>query len=124
MMEYVYSGIGGVFGAIARYGLSKWVGRHWNRAFPLATFCINIIGSFILGILFVVFSKNGFAVTCLQDLIVTGFLGAFTTFSTFAYEIVILIEDGDKDAGMKYFIMSIIAGLAAAFLGMTLGEHL
>ncbi len=123
-MEYLYVGIGGVFGAITRYGLSKWVGQRWKGDFPLATFCINITGSFILGLLIVVFSTAGPSVTYLKDLTTAGFLGAFTTYSTFTYEIVNLIENGEKGTAVKYFLASIIVGLTAAFLGMTLAECL
>ena len=123
-MEYFYIGIGGVFGAMSRYGLSKWVGERWKGDFPLATFCINITGSFILGLLFIVFAKAGANMATLKNLTTVGFLGAFTTYSTFTYEIVNLIEDGERSIAVKYFLASIIVGLIAAFLGMTLAEHL
>lgn len=123
-MEYLYVGIGGIFGAMTRYGLSKWVGQRWKGDFPLATFCINLTGSFILGLLFVVFSKAGSNVAFLKNLTTIGFLGAYTTYSTFTYEIVNLIEDGEKGTAVKYFLASVIVGLIAAFLGMTLAEYL
>lgn len=123
-MEYLYVGIGGIFGAMVRYGLSKWVGQRWKGDFPLATFCINITGSFILGLLFIVFSKAGSNMAALKNLTTVGFLGAFTTYSTFTHEIVNLIEDGEKSVAVKYFLASIIVGLIAAFLGMTLAEYL
>jgi CrcB protein len=123
-VEYIYVGIGGIFGAMARYGLSKWVGQRWKGDFPLATFCINISGSFILGMLYVVFSKAGTSMGLLKNLTTTGFLGAYTTYSTFSYEIVNLVEDGEKGIAVKYFLASIIVGLIAAFLGMALAEYL
>ena len=123
-MEYLYIGIGGIFGAMTRYGLSKWVGRHWRGEFPAATFWINITGSFTLGLLLVIFSKAGPGAANLKSLAATGFLGAYTTFSTFTFEIVSLIEDGDSGIAVKYFLASLILGLAAAFLGLTFAEYL
>ncbi|MBU7007800.1 fluoride efflux transporter CrcB [Phosphitispora fastidiosa] len=122
-MEYLYIGIGGFFGAMTRYGLSKWVGRHWSGKFPVATFWINITGSFILGLLFVAFAKAGPGAADLKSLAAAGFLGAYTTFSTFAFEIVSLIEEGDRDIAVKYFLTSISLGLAAALLGLTLARY-
>jgi len=123
-MEYLYVGIGGILGAMTRYGLSKWVGQRWKGDFPLATFCINITGSFILGLLYVVLSKTGPDMVFLKNLTTTGFLGAYTTYSTFSYEIFNLVENGEKGTAVKYFLASIIVGLIAAFLGMTLAEYL
>ena len=123
-MEYLYVGIGGVFGAMARYGLSKWVGRRWKGGFPLATFCINITGSFILGLLIIVFSKAGSDLAFLKNLTTVGFLGAYTTYSTFTYEIVTLVEAGETGIAVKYLLASVSVGLIAAFLGMTLAEYL
>lgn len=123
-MEYLYIGIGGILGAMARYGLSKWIGQRWKGDFPLATFCINITGSFVLGLLFIIFSRAGSDAAYLKNLITTGFLGAYTTYSTFTYEIVNLIQDGEKSIAVKYFLASVIVGLIAAFLGMALAEHL
>jgi CrcB protein len=123
-VEYIYIGIGGIFGAVTRYGLSKWVGQRWKGDFPLATFCINITGSFILGMLYVVFAKAGPGPDFMKNITTTGFLGAFTTYSTFTYEIVKLIEDGEKGTAVKYFFGSVIVGLIAAYFGMALAKYL
>lgn len=122
-MDYLYVGIGGIFGAITRYGLSKWVGQRWRGDFPLATFCINITGSFILGMLIVAFSKAGSGAVGFKNFTTVGFLGAYTTYSTFTYEIVNLVENGERGTALKYLLASIIAGLMAAFLGMALAGH-
>ena len=123
-MEYVFVGIGGVFGALARYGLSKWVGQRWQGRFPLATFGINITGSFVLGFLYILFSKAIVDPTYVRDLAATGFLGAFTTYSTFSYEIINLVEDGERSAGVKYFLASVVIGLISAYASIVLAEHL
>ena len=121
-MEYLFIGFGGVFGAISRYGFSKWVAKRWQGEFPLATLGINISGSLLLGILFVLFAKSGTHLVLAQDFAMTGLLGAFTTFSTFSYEIIGLVENGEKSTAVVYFLASISLGLLAAYLGVSVGE--
>ncbi|MDA8212275.1 MAG: fluoride efflux transporter CrcB [Clostridia bacterium] len=123
-MEYVFVGLGGVFGALSRYGLSKWVGQRWRGDFPLATFLINITGSFVMGLLYVLFSRASAELVFLKHLTTTGFLGAYTTYSTFSYEIIGLIEDGEKSTAVKYFLTSIIVGLVSAYAGIVLAGQL
>ncbi len=123
-MEYIYVGIGGILGALSRYGLSKWVGQRWRGNFPLATFCINITGSFILGLLYVLFSRAGEGAFPLRNLTTTGFLGAYTTYSTFSFEIINLLEDGERASAALYFLASIVIGLLSAYAGISLAERL
>ena len=123
-MEYVIIGIGGILGALSRYAFSKWVGQRWRGDFPLATFFINITGSFIMGVLYVLFSRAGSEFVFLKNLATTGFLGAFTTYSTFSYEIISLIEDREKAIAVIYFSASLIVGLLSAYAGIILAEHL
>lgn len=122
-MEYVAVGLGGVLGALSRYGLSKWVGRRWPGSFPLATFWINITGSFILGFFYILFSKTGTNLTYLKNFTTTGFLGAYTTYSTFSYEIISLLAAGEKNIAVKYFLSSLVAGLVSAYAGIVLAEQ-
>ncbi len=117
-MEYVFVGLGGVLGALSRYGLSRWVGQRWRGAFPLATFIINITGSFVLGLLYVVFFRAGAGYASLKYLTTTGFLGAYTTYSTFSYEIVNLVQDGENLTAAAYFAASVAVGLLAAWAGI------
>lgn len=123
-MEYIAVGLGGVLGALSRYGLSKWVGQRWPGSFPLATFWINISGSFVLGFLFIWFAKAGTNLSLLKALTTTGFLGAYTTFSTFSYEIISLFIDGEKSMAVKYFLASLVIGLVAAYAGIALAVRL
>lgn len=122
-MEYIFVGVGGIFGAVTRYGISKWTGQKWSREFPLATFIINLTGSFFLGFLYIFFSTNT-NLLYIKDLTTIGFLGAYTTFSTFSFEIINLLEDKDKTVAITYFSLSIVLGLILAFFGMTLAEYL
>lgn len=122
-MEYLMVGAGGMLGAITRYGIGKFVGRRWSQSFPLATFCINITGSFILGLLYILFLGTvGTLGGVLKPIVITGFLGAYTTFSAFSLEIVSLLEDRQVTTAAAYFLVSLVGGLTAAFLGILLGQ--
>lgn len=123
-MEYVFVGLGGIFGALARYSISQWVGQKWKGDFPLATFGINVTGSFVLGLLYILFSKGGGNLEYIKNFAATGFLGAYTTYSTFSYEIIGLAKDGEKRTAAGYFAASLAVGLAAAYGGIILGEYL
>lgn len=120
-MEYLFIGFGGTLGAITRFSVSKIVSRYWQRQFPLATFVVNVVGSFTLGLCFVIF--NTFAgSTNLESFVSTGFLGALTTYSTFSFEIIALFEKKETRIGLFYLITSVIAGVIAALTGIWLGN--
>jgi CrcB protein len=109
-------GAGGFLGACARYLLGKYIGSKWNGDFPLGTFLINIIGSFLLGLL--VFSPSAASLYTIEISLGAGigFLGAFTTFSTLEYESLVLLEKGKKTTALLYVISSFVLGCAAAWL--------
>ena len=116
MNDVLLIGAGGFLGASARYLLGKYIGSKWNGDFPLSTFSINIIGSFLLGLL--VFRP---AVANLFTIEISlgagiGFLGAFTTFSTLEYETLVLLEKGKKTTALLYVISSFMLGFAAAWI--------
>jgi CrcB protein len=121
-MEYIIIGIGGILGAITRYGISRWVSRRWPGSFPKATFYINISGSFGLGFLYMMFSQAGVNLMLIKNFAATGFLGAYTTYSTFSYEIICLFYDGEIKTAVKYFLFSLVIGLISAYLGMLTGR--
>lgn len=122
-MEFLLVGLGGFMGTITRYGTSKWLGQKWAGDFPLATFLINLTGSFVLGILYVYFSTRP-NLLYLQDLTAIGFLGAYTTYSTFSFELINLLADKKVKVALTYFFLSIVLGLISAFCGMTLSKNL
>ncbi len=117
-------GAGGFIGAIVRYTLSLWIDGHAGTTFPLATFLINVTGSFVLGLLS---GALEFATSVPPEVRLTvgvGFLGAYTTFSTFSYETLRLVEAGDTAIAVGYVAASVAAGFTAAILGMALGRSL
>ena len=94
----LWVGLGGFVGAIARYLLATWIAGRAGTAFPLGTLVINLSGSFVLGLLLGVL-ENHVTPPALRLALATGFLGAYTTFSTFTYETIRLVEEGDYAAG-------------------------
>ena len=107
--------LGGFFGAIARYYLSNQISQRFHQSFPLATFSINLIGCFFIGVIL------NYDVSSSVHLLVTiGFLGAFTTFSTFAVEVVQLIEKKQFVVAGIYMISSGICGIGCTIIGLTI----
>jgi len=113
-MEFIFIGLGGSLGALARYSINIKIQQKWGGLFPLGTFIVNMLGSLIIGVLFLVFSSMKLS-SIWQSASMLGFLGAFTTYSTFAYEIVLLIQDKKFYTAFKYAFASIVLGLALVF---------
>ncbi|KRM71478.1 hypothetical protein FC34_GL001593 [Lacticaseibacillus brantae DSM 23927] len=109
---------GAAVGAVARYVLTQ-VGRMYQNRLPWATFGINISGSFVIGLL------AGLQLPQLLGLLLmTGFCGGYTTFSTYNTELVILLRDRQIVAALTYFFGSVVSGLIAVSLGLCLGNYL
>jgi CrcB protein len=115
--------VGAMGGATARYKLSTWI-TVAPGGFPWATFWTNISGSFVLGVLLIVVAERFRPTRYARPFATTGFLGAYTTFSTFSVETDVLIKDGHALVAGLYVAASLAAGLTAAWLGVRLGRHL
>ncbi len=118
MKAYLLVAFGGALGAMARYGTAVAVGRVTGIGFPWGTVAVNLVGSLILGLLIGALA-HGFSLS--QEgraLIVVGFLGAFTTFSTFSLDTVTLMERGAWWPAFGYAVGSVVAGIALFFLGL------
>ncbi len=119
-------GLGGAFGAIARYWLSGMVSRLTSQhPFPWGTFTVNIVGAFILGMLMGATASGRILLQpTVRILVAVGLLGAFTTFSTFAYETLEAVRVGDLRFAVANVGASLIIGLAVAWAGIQIGERL
>ncbi len=119
LLPYLLVGVGGFIGANARFVVARWAGGVSEARFPLGTFLINVSGSFLLGVLGgLVTLKAGPHGDALRLALGVGFLGAFTTFSTFEYETHALLEDGVWLTAMLNVVLSLVAGLVAVRLGL------
>ena len=114
---------GGAAGAVARYGVTLFVATFWKRDFPLATLLINVSGSFILGFFATMAAERAAIDPMWRLLIATGFIGAYTTFSTFEYETERLAASGALAWGIVNILTSVIAGFIAVRLGVILARH-
>lgn len=111
-------GIGGFIGAVTRYEVAIWIGQRWGRSFPLGTFVINVTGSFLIGLLMTLMTERFTENPQWRLLLVVGFLGAYTTFSTFEYETGALLTDGE----WLYAAVNVIGSVFVGFTALKLGE--
>jgi CrcB protein len=114
----------GVLGCWARYGMTNLVQSIYGRDFPYATLSINVGGSFMMGFLFVETLERLTVPPALRAGILTGFIGGYTTFSTFEMEILLLVEQGAPFKALFYTLLSVILGFAAAFGGAYIARSL
>ena len=117
-MMYFMIAVGGAFGALSRYGMTKWISSHWHYHFPLATMLINVLGCVLMGVAFVVISERMPSLEPYRPLIMVGFLGAFTTFSTFSLEIISLINMQAWLSAISYLLLSCVLGIVGLAVGM------
>ena len=111
-------GIGGLAGSILRYLVAIFFARQASSGFPYGTLAVNLAGCFLIGILFALSEKGDLLSPEWRILLTTGFCGGFTTFSTFSYESIRLIQDGEILFVSLYAGGSVIAGLILTYLGM------
>ena len=124
MQKILVIALGGALGTLSRYGLGVWISSKWNQGFPLHTFLINVSGAFLLGFLNILFIER-LTISPLWRLgIGVGFLGAYTTFSTFGFEVISLLEGGSFFTAGLYTLLSILVGFTGVALGVGLARLL
>ncbi|HHY02351.1 MAG TPA: fluoride efflux transporter CrcB [Paracoccus sp.] len=111
--------LGGAAGAVARHGVNIGAGRLFGPGFPVGTVAVNILGSFLMGLLVVVLAARGNA---LSPLLITGLLGGFTTFSAFSLDAVTLWQRGQGAVALAYVAGSVGLSLAALLAGLAAGQ--
>jgi CrcB protein len=109
-------GLGGFFGAIARFVVGTLVANRWGTSWPYGTFLINVTGCFVIAFFLTLTSERITVPEGWKYLFPVGFVGAYTTFSTYEYETMRLIETGAWARAVSYVVLSTLAGLAAVFL--------
>lgn len=123
-MTYITVGIGGVVGALLRYGLGLFMKDTYPGIFPLATLLANVIGSFLLTFLTMHVFRLGRLNSRWAAALGTGLIGSFTTFSTFSVETMHLLQAGRAGTAALYVIGSLAGGLLAARFGFEAGDAL
>ncbi|MFK7805544.1 MAG: fluoride efflux transporter CrcB [Anaerolineae bacterium] len=125
MQNLLAIGLGGAIGALLRYGIAIGTSSliPLQNGFPLGTFIANMLGSFLMGVLYQSFSQSAGHSEPVRLLLTTGLLGALTTFSTFALEGVNLHRSGDISLGLTYIVLSNLCGFLLLFGGITLASR-
>ncbi len=122
MLKLLFVGLGGFAGAVARYALSGYVQRLFDGRFPYGTLTVNVLGSFLLGFLMYLVESRGPFGPNIRPLISIGFLGALTTYSTFAWETYGLVVDQRFLMAGVNTLLQLVVGLGAVWVGVTIGQ--
>jgi fluoride exporter len=123
LLKYLIIAAGGAAGAIARYVVGNYIGSRYGFRFPYGTFVINMSGCFLIGLSMALFARTTAGIYW-RYLVPIGFIGAYTTFSTFEFETLRAIQDGQLATGLMNVAMSVVTGFVAVWLGDTLGKVL
>jgi CrcB protein len=120
MKHLIFIALGGAGGALARHWMSTLVHNSVNSHFPWGTLAVNLLGSFLIGLMYVVIVERGLIHPDWRSVTIVGFLGAFTTFSTFSLETIALMENGQPAAALGYVLLSVLICIVAVWLAMSL----
>jgi len=124
MTKYWMVGLGGFLGSVARFWVGSYITGRMGARFPFGTFAINISGSFLIGFIVTLLAARAEWSPNLLYLIPVGFIGAYTTFSTFELEAFRGVQRGDLLLSLLYVLLSVTVGYAAVWLGIVTGKSL
>ncbi|MEA2556406.1 MAG: fluoride exporter [Actinomycetota bacterium] len=124
MRNLVAIAVFGALGALGRYGADRWISERLTGGFPWGIFIINVVGSFLIGVLWITVVQRQGVSLWVKSAGTTGFLGAFTTFSTFSLLTVEFLEDRAYALAFANSFGSLTAGIAGAWLGLVVGRAL
>ncbi len=119
---YAFVALGGATGAVTRFLLSTWVNNKFEALFPWGTFFVNITGCFLLGFIYILGIETLLLPPNLRTFLTVGFLGAFTTFSTYNLETISLLKSGEVKLAIFNGLGSLLAGLLAVWVGTLLAK--
>jgi fluoride exporter len=122
VLGVLFVAVGGAIGSVTRYLVGGWIAARFGSGFPYGTFAINVTASFIIG-LFLAFSQERAGLNPNWRLLVAvGFVGGYSTFSTFEYEGIRMLQDREMLLGAVYLMGSVVAGGVAAVVGIAVGN--
>lgn len=124
MEKFFLISIGAILGANARYWLGDWAAQKWGTSFPVGTLIINLTGSLVIGFFMTLATERFMLDPRWRLLFAVGFLGAYTTFSTYTYESINLLMKGQWALGLFNLFGSSIIGIVAVGIGIYLGKLL
>jgi len=124
VLQIVAIAAGGAVGAVMRFIVSTGVYQLFGRGFPYGTLSVNVLGSLLMGFLYIVLLERSTLGAEWRSVILIGFLGAFTTFSTFSLETLNLIEGGELTKALWNILLSVVLCLIAAWAGMIGGRQI
>jgi len=113
MLQLLFIGLGGFLGAISRYSISKFIQNSFDGIMPWGTFVVNVLGCALIGFLMTLFQEKIILSADFRMFIITGFLGALTTFSTFGYETFLLISEKNITYAFGNIFLNVVLGLIA-----------
>jgi CrcB protein len=122
LLKYVMVGIGGCLGSVLRFWLGSYIGGKMGTRFPYGTLVINVTGSFLIGLVFALLTVRTQWSPNWRYLIPIGFIGGYTTFSSFEYETLRTIQDGQFGLGLLYVGLSVLVGFVAVWGGVIAGR--
>jgi fluoride exporter len=122
LLKYLMVGVGGCLGSILRYSLGSYIGGKMGTRFPYGTFVINISGSFLIGLVFALLTTKSNWSPNWRYLIPIGFIGGYTTFSSFEFETLRTIQDGQIGLALLYVALSVCVGFVAVWGGVMAGR--
>jgi fluoride exporter len=118
----IFIGLAGLVGTLCRYSLSGLVARRFGETFPTGTLLVNIIGCFLAGFLFYLLHERFLVSEIVRTAIMIGFLGGFTTFSSFGLQTFTLLKDGEMAFAIMNVLLSNAVGLASVWAGYLLAK--
>ncbi len=121
MRLILFIGLGSFIGGISRYLITLFIHSKGFNAFPYGTLAVNVVGCFLIGIIYGISGRSGLSNEW-RLFLATGVLGGFTTFSAFSYETISLMRDGQSGAALLYILCSVILGLLATWGGIVVAS--
>jgi len=124
VLRLLLIGLAGLLGTLARYALSGFIARRFGETFPTGTLVVNIVGCFLAGFLFYLMQERFLVNDIVRTAIMIGFLGGFTTFSSFGLQTFTLLRDGEMGLATMNVLVSNVAGLLTVWAGYSLARFI